>query len=152
MHVQHRFQHLIVHADEPHGPVHAGLVSACHDGDGVTDEADPLVQDQTVIGRGLGEGLACLSETVLGDILVGEDALDAGDLHGDVGVDALDPGVSMGAAQNLDHQTVLGSHIVQIDGLAQQELHGVLFADGGIDCPESFLFHVGPPYCFRWSR
>ena len=127
MGVQYRLQHLVLHLDELQRLVGGGLILGGHDGHGVTYKADTLIQDQTVIGRGLRVGLPRHGKALLGHILVGIYGNHAGHLLGHVGVDFLNEGMGVGAAQHLHHQAVLGSHIVHIGGLAQQQGHGVLF-------------------------
>ena len=125
--VQYRLQHLVLHLDELQSLVCGRLILGGHDGHGVTYKADTLIQDQTVIGRGLRVGLPRHGKALLGHILVGIYGNHAGHLLGHVGVDLLNEGMGVGAAQHLHHQAVLGSHIVHIGGLAQQQGHSVLF-------------------------
>ena len=150
--VQHRLQHLVFDLNKLQCSVHAGFVRAGHDSHRVSHIADPPVQDQPVIGRGLRVGLARISETVVGHILVCKNALDARHLHGHIGANIFNEGMGVGAAQQLHHQAVPGRHILHVGGLAQQQLHGVLLADGCIHRMKSFLFHVVSPHFLRLSR
>ena len=151
--VQHRLQHPVFHFDELQCPVHTLLVSACHNGNGIAHEADTLIQNQAVIGRDLRKGLSSLCKPLLRNVLICKDALDARHLSGNFRVDLLNQGMGMRTAQQLHHQAVLPlRHIIHIDRLAQQQLHSILLANGGIYHPKLFLFHVAPPYCFRLSR
>ena len=125
--VQYRLQHLVLHLDELQRLVRGGLILGGHDGHGIAHKTNPLIQDQTVIGRGLRVGLPRHGKALLGHILVGIYGNHAGHLLGHVGVDLLNEGVGVGAAQHLHHQAVLGGHVIHIGGLAQQQGHGVLF-------------------------
>ena len=117
--VQHRLQDLVPDPDALQRPVHRRLVLAGHDGHRVPHEADPPVQNEPVIGGWLRIGLSRHGEPLLGHILVGEDGSNARDLLGVFGIDLLNEGVGVGAAQHLDHQAVPGGQVVQIGGLAQ---------------------------------
>ena len=125
--VQYRLQHLVLHLDELQRLVCGRLILGGHDGHSIAHKADALIQNQTVIGRGLGVGLTRHGKALLGHILVGIYGNHAGHLLGHVGVDLLNEGVGVGAAQHLHHQAVLRGHIVHIGGLTQQQGHGVLF-------------------------
>ena len=52
----------------------------------------------------------------------------------------------MGAAQQLYHQRSLGGYVVQIDGLAQKQRHGVLFAQGVAHHAIAFAAHCAPSF------
>ena len=125
--VQHRLQHLVLHLDELEGLVGGGLILGGHDSHGIAHKADALVQNQPVIGRGFGVGLPRHGKALLGHIFIGVYRNHAGHLLGHVGVDLLNEGVGVGAAQHLHHQAVLGGYVIHIGGLAQQQGHGVLF-------------------------
>ena len=146
MGIQHRLQHLVLHFDELQGLVGSRLVLSGHNGHGVPHKADPLIQNQPVVGRGLGVGLPRHGKALLGHILIGVHRHHPGHLLGHVGVDLLNQGVGVGASQHLHHQAVFGGHVVHIGGLAQQQGHGVLFPHR---LPYGFqVFHVSPsPSC-----
>ena len=144
--VQDGLQHLIAHPDQLQSPVHRPLGLPGYDGHRVPHKAHPLVQDQPVVGGGLRVGLPRHGEPLLGHIPVGEDGRDAGDLHGGAGVDLLNEGVGVGAAQHLDHQAVPGGHVVHIGRLAQQKGHGVLLAHRLAHALVCLPFHVVPPH------
>ena len=144
--VQHRLKHLILHFDAPQSRVHALFIFARHDGNRIANIPDPPVQNQTVFGRWFRRGLARQGKAALRDILIGVDSHHALHFLGDSGVDLLNEGVGMGAAQDLHHQRVPGSNILQIHGLTQKELHGVLFAHGGIDGRKGLFLHAQPSF------
>ena len=148
--VQHRFQHLIVHLDKLQRFVHALFVLTGHNGHHITHETDVAVDDQPVTGTCLREGLACLGVAgrILRDILPGEDGFNARHLLGHGRVDRADHGVCMRRAQQLDDQAVLRDHIIHIDRLAGDQLHGVLFAERFVDRVHSAV----ASFCFFQSR
>ena len=144
--VEKRLEHLVFDLDQPHRLVHALFVLACDNRNDVADKADMAVDDQTVIRTRLGISLACLrvAAAVLRHVLPGEDALHAGYLHGGGGIDALDDGVRMGRAQQLDAQAALRDHVIHVHRLTGDELHRVLFAQRFVydlhALPSSFCF------------
>ena len=148
--VHHRLQHLVLHLDELEGLVHALFVLTGHNGHHITHETDVAVDDQSVTGACLREGLACLGVAgrILRDILPGEDGFNAGNLLGHGRVDRPDHGVCMRRAQQLDDQAVLRDHIIHIDRLAGDQLHGVLFAERFVDRVHS----AAASFCFFQSR
>ena len=148
--IQHRFQHLIVHLDELQRFVHAFFVLTGHNGHHITHKTDVAVDDQPVTGACLREGLTCLGVAgrILRHILPGEDGFNAGHLLGHGRVDRPDHGVCMRRAQQLDDQAVLRDHIIHIDRLAGDQLHGVLFAERFVDRVHS----AAASFCFFQSR
>ena len=112
VHIQHRLQHPVSDFDGLHGPQGGLFVLGGDDGHRVPGKPDVPVQDQAVIGGGLGVGLARNGKAGLGHVLPGVDGHYAGDLPGDGGVDLLHDGVGVGAAQDLDHQGVPGGDVV----------------------------------------
>ena len=99
------------------------------------------VDDQTVIGRRLREGLTGNGKTGLGHILPGVNVHNTGHLLGCCSIDGFYDSICMGRAQDLNDQSVVGGHIVGIDRLSQQKLHGVLFADRFVNGFILFMFH-----------
>ena len=144
--VEQRLKHLVLDLDEAHRLFHALLVLARNNGDDVADKAHVAVDDQTVIGTRLGVGLTGLriAAAVLRHILPCENALHAGHLHRRSGVDALNDGVRVGRAQELNAQAVFRYHVVHVDRLTGDELHRVLFAKRFVydlhALPSSFCF------------
>ena len=69
--IHHRLQHLVLHLDELEGLVHALFVLTGHNGHHITHKTDVAVDDQSVTGACLREGLACLGVAgrILRDIL-----------------------------------------------------------------------------------
>ena len=126
--VQHRLQHLIVHPDELHSLVHSLFRFTCHNGDRIPHKPQVLIQQQPVIGRGLGIGLSCHGKPLLRYIPVGIDRHHPGNLHGVFRADFPDFRIGMGASQHLYHQSIPGRHILHKEGLPQKQLHGVLFS------------------------
>ena len=147
--VQHGLQNLILHLDELEGLVHAFLVLTGHDGHHVAHKAYMAVDEQTVARAGFRVGLARLGVAgrILRHILPGEDSFNAGHLFGNRSVDVLDNGVCVRRAQELDNEAVLRDHIIHIDGLAGDQLHSVLFAEGLIDG-----VHSAASFCFFQAR
>ena len=145
--VQHRGQHLILHLDALQGLPGGLLGLGGHDGYRVAHKADVFIQNEPVIGGGLGPSLARHGEALLGHVLPGVNGHHPRRAQGGGGVDGLDEGVSVGAAQHLDHKAVRRGHVLGVDGLAQQEGHGVLFAHGRAH-GAAFGFTHGPhPLC-----
>lgn len=137
--VQHRFQHLILDLYHFHRLIDAFIVFACHDGHHIAHKADVAVDEKAVIGAGLGVSLTGLGVTagILRHVLPGEDGLNARHLLRHSGVDALHDGVGVGRAQELHDEAVGGDEVVHIDGLARHQLHGILLAEGFVDCVHS---------------
>ena len=148
--IHHRLQHLVLHLDELEGLVHALFVLAGHNGHHVPHKPHMAVNEQTVTGACLREGLACLGVAgrILWDILPGEDGFNARHLFGHGRVDRPDHGICMRRAQQLDDQAVLRDHIIHIDRLAGDQLHGVLFAERFVDRVHS----AAASFCFFQSR
>ena len=139
--IQHRRQNLIADLDELHRLEGSLLGLGGDDCDSVSGEAHMAVQNQAVIGGRLREGLAGDGKAGLGHILPSVDIHNAGDLFGDVGPDFFHDGVGMGRTQNLDHQGILGGHIIGVDRLAQQKLHRIFFANRLVDGFIIWMFH-----------
>ena len=148
--VEHRLEHLILHLDEPQRLVDRFFAFARDDRDRVAHKAHAPVEQQPVAGRGLGIGLSGHGEPLLRHVFPGEDRFDAWHLQRDVGVDLLNERMGVRRAQHLDHQTVVRGHVVRIGRLAQQQLHGVLFAHRLSHHAEFALAHACAP--FRLSR
>ena len=127
--VQDWLEHLVAHLDAGERLVGGRLVFCGDDGDHVAHIAHMTVDDQAVVGAGLRIGLTGVGEAVLRDVFPGVDSHDAIELERLGGVDGLDYRVGMRAAQELDHKRVRHD-VLCVDGLAEQELHGVLLADG----------------------
>ena len=106
VHIQHRLQHFIFHLDELQGLVHSLLIFSRHNGHGISHKPQSPVQDQPVVGAGLGVGLAGHGKALVRHIFIGVNGLDAGHLHGDVRVDILHEGMGVRAVEHLHHQTV----------------------------------------------
>ena len=137
--VEHRFQHLILDLYHFQRLIDAFIVFACYDGHHVAHKADVAVDEKAVIGAGLGVSLTGLSVAagILRHVLPGEDGLNARHLLRHSGVDALHDGVGVGRAQELHDEAVGGDEVVHIDGLARHQLHGILLAEGFVDCVHS---------------
>ena len=95
--VQHGFQHFILDLDELQRFVHALFVLTGHNGHHITHETDVAVDDQSVTGACLREGLACLGVAgrILRHILPGEDGFDARHLFGHSRIDGLHDCIGM---------------------------------------------------------
>ena len=147
--IHHRLQYLVLHLDELEGLVHALFVLTGHNGHHITHKTDVAVDDQSVTGACLREGLACLGVAgrILRHILPGEDGFNAGHLLGHGRVDRPDHGVCMRRAQQLDDQAVLRDHIIHINGLSGDQLHRILFTEGFIDGT-----HSAASFCFFHAR
>ena len=145
--VQHRGQDLIIHLHQLHGLGHGLLGLARQNGHCVPHKAEPLVQDQPVVGGGLGVGLARVGVAVVGYVFIGINGHHPRHLHGQGGVDGADQGVGVGAAQDLDHQAVPGGDVRYKGGLAQEQVHGVLFP-GRLADGFQFRHWVRPPLLF----
>ena len=126
--VQNGLEHLVGHLDALEGLVGGLLVFGGHDSHDIAHIAHVAVDDEAVVGTGLGVGLAGVGKTAAGHILPGIHVNDAGDGLCLRGIDGSHDGVGMGAAQQLHHQRV-AHDVFGIDGLAQQQLHRVLFAN-----------------------
>ena len=137
--VQHRFQHLILDLYHFQRLIDAFIVFACHDGHHIAHKVDVAVDEKAVIGAGLGVSLARLGVAagILRHVLPGKDGLNARHLLRHSGVDALHDGVGVGRAQELHDEAVGGDEVVHIDGLARHQLHGILLAEGFVDCVHS---------------
>ena len=107
------------------------------------------VDEQSVTGACLREGLACLGVAgrILRDILPGEDGFNARHLLGHIGVDSLDHGIGVGRPQQLYDEAVLGDHIIHVYRLTGDQLHGVFFAVGFVDD-----VHSAASFCFFQAR
>ena len=66
-----------------------------------------------------------------------EDGLNARHLLRHSRIDALHDGVGVGRAQELHDKAVGGDEVVHIDGLTRHQLHGILLAEGFVDCVHS---------------
>ena len=130
VHIQHRRQLLVFHLDQAHGVIHLGFGLSRNDGHRVAHKAQVAVQDQAVVGAGLRKCLPCQGETLLGHVLVGQNALDSRQLLGHGAVDLRDHGVGVGASEHLHHQAVPGSNVRGVNRLAGHQGHGVLLDDG----------------------
>ena len=148
--VQHGGQQLIGHFHQLHGFQSCLLVLGGNDGNHIPHEANVAVDNQTVIGGGLGIGLTGDGKAVGGHILPGVNIHHPRHLFGNGGVNLFHQGVGVGAAQQLDHQRLSGD-IIGVHRLAQQQLHGVLFADG-LTNGFQFFFHYFTPRLFRNAR
>ena len=104
--IQHRLQHFVLDLDELQCLVHGLLIFPSHDSHSVPHKAESLVQDQPVVGAGLGVGLASHGKALVRHIPVGVNGLNAGHLHGNVRVDLLHEGVGVRAVEHLHHKTV----------------------------------------------
>ena len=144
MGIGHCGQNLIFHLDQAHGPAGRLVVLGGDDGHRVAHKTDVPVQNQPVIGRRLGVGLARDGKTGGGHILPGIDVHHAGHLAGKGDIHAFYHGVGVRAAEQPNHQRAAGHHIAGVDRLAQKKLHGVLFAAGLAD---NFILpvHCGAP-------
>ena len=148
--VQHGGQQLIGYLNQLHGFQGCLLVLGGNDGNHIAHEANVAVDDQTVIGGRLGIGLTGNGKAMGGHILPGVNIHHARHLLGNGGVNLFHQGVGVGAAQQLDHQRLPGD-IIGVHRLAQQQLHGVLFADG-LTNGFQFFFHYFTPRLFRNAR
>ena len=148
--VQNGLEHLVGYLDAFEGFVGGLLVLGGHDGHDVAHIAYVTVDDEAVVRAGLGVGLAGVGKAVAWHILPGIYVNDTRDGLCLRGIDGLHDGVGMGAAQQLYHQRVV-HNVLGVDGLAQQQLHRVLFANrlahGSVLGP----IHAGPPLRFCCS-
>ena len=147
--VQNRFQHLIFHLDELERLIHAFFVLAGHNGHHVAHKADMPVNDQTVIRAGFRIGLTRLRITagVLVYIFPRVDCFDTGHFFCCSSVDGFDDGVRVRRTQQLDDQAVLRDHIVHIDRLTGDQLHGVFLPKRFVDS-----LHSAASFCFFHAR
>ena len=107
------------------------------------------VDEQTVTGACLREGLACLGVAgrILRHILPGKNSFDARHLFGYIGVDGLNHGIGVRRPQQLYDEAVLGDHIIHVYRLTGDQLHGVFFAVGFVDD-----VHSAASFCFFQAR
>ena len=138
--IQHRLQHLVLHLDELQRLIDGLLRLTGHDGHRVAHIAHLPVEDIAVIGRALRVALTRLGEPLVGHVLPGQSADDAGHQLRAADVDLLHPRAGVGRAEQLHHQTVLRGQILRIDGLAGHQRLVILLADALIDHPQ--LFHA----------
>ncbi len=133
--IQYRFQHFILHFDEFQRFIDAFIIFTCHDGNHVAREAHMAVDEQAVIGAGLGVSLACLGVAagILRHILPGKDGLDARHFFCHSGIDILHDSVGMGRTEQFDDKAVAGNKVIHIDRLTGHELHGIFFAKRFVD-------------------
>ena len=147
--IQHCFQDFIFHLDELECLIYALFVLACHDGHHIAHKAHMAVNEQAVTRTGFRIGLARLrvARRILRHILPCKDRLDAGYLFCHSRIDGFDDGICVRRAQQLYDQAVLRDHIVHIDGLAGDQLHGILFAERFVDG-----IHSAASFCFFHAR
>ena len=131
--VQQRLHDVILDLNQPQSLVGCLLIFGGHNGYRITVATQMTVENQPVIGAGLGVSLSGRSETGVGHILPGEDTTHAGHFQCGGGVDRFDIRVGMRAAQELNHQRILGNQVAGIDGFTGDKAHGVFFTDGRID-------------------
>ena len=107
------------------------------------------VNEQAVTRTGFRIGLASLrvARRILRHILPCKDCLDAGHLFCHSRIDGFDNGICVRRAQQLYDQAVLRDHIVHIDGLAGDQLHGILFTERLVDGT-----HSAASFCFFHVR
>ena len=147
--VQHCFQNLIFHLDELESLIHALFVFTGHNGHHIAHKAHMAVNEQAVTRTGFRIGLASLrvARRILRHILPCKDCLDAGHLFCYSRIDRFDDGICVRRAQQLYNQAVLRDHIVHIDGLAGDQLHGILFTERLVDGT-----HSAASFCFFHAR
>ena len=147
--VQHCFQNLIFHLDELESLIHALFVLTGHNGHHIAHKAHMAVNEQAVTRTGFRIGLASLrvARRILRHILPCKDCLDAGHLFCYSRIDSFDDGICVRRAQQLYNQAVLRDHIVHIDGLAGDQLHGILFTERLVDGT-----HSAASFCFFHAR
>ena len=147
--VQHCFQNLILHLDELESLIHALFVLTGHNGHHIAHKTHMAVNEQAVTRTGFRIGLASLrvARRILRHILPCKDCLDAGHLFCYSRIDRFDDGICVRRAQQLYNQAVLRDHIVHIDGLAGDQLHGILFTERLVDGT-----HSAASFCFFHAR
>ncbi|MPN48043.1 hypothetical protein SDC9_195647 [bioreactor metagenome] len=138
--IQQGFQHLIADSDQTHGLIYEFRVGSGNDGYGIAYKAQVPIQDQPVIGAWFRIGLTGQCESLIRNILPGQNAFDAGQGQCLGCVDFCDEGVSMGTPQKFYHQGILRREVRRIDRLARDQRHGIFFPDGLIQ-----LLHVHLP-------
>ena len=139
--VQNGFQNLVADLDKLHGFPGGLFRLRRNDGHHIPHEPHMPVNNQPVVGGGLGIGLARDGKAGLGHILPGVDVHNAGNLFGYIGPDFLHNGIGVGTAENLHYQGILRGNIVHINGLAREQLHGILLPEGLAHGFVGFLFH-----------
>ena len=131
--VEQRLEHLIVDLDELEGLVGGLLGLGGDDRHLLVLVAHEVLENQTVVRRGLRIALAGDGEAALGHVLVGIDAHDTGHLQGARRVDGADLGAGIRAAFELNDEGAGGHHIARVDGTALEQglrvLLGLLVGD-----------------------
>ena len=148
--IEHRLEHLVLHLDQFHRLIHAFFVRTGENRHHIAYKAYMAVDNKAVIRTRLRISLTGLrvAAAVLVYVLPCEDGLHAGDFHRGGLVDALDDGVCVRRAQQLDAQAVARRYIVHIHRLTGDELHRILFAERLID----YLHCASSSLCFFQSR
>ena len=131
--IQNRLQYLIADLDQLHGLVRRLLRLRSNDGHHIPRKPHMAINDQPVVGGGFRIGLSRNGKPGLGYILPGIDSLHPGHLLCSLGVDFPHNGIGIGAAQQLHRQGLPGRDVVHVHRFSQQQLHGVLLADGLVD-------------------
>jgi hypothetical protein len=131
--IQNRLQYLIADLDQLHGLVRRLLRLRRNDGHHIPRKPHMAVNDQPVVGGGFRIGLSRNGKPGPGYILPGIDSLHPGHLLCSLGVDFPHNGIGIGAAQQLHRQGLPGRDIIHVHRFSQQQLHGVLLADGLVD-------------------
>ena len=126
---EHERQHLVLHVDEVQRLLGREQVHRHHRGDGVAHEPGLLGEDQPVghipVGHVQGPGVPGGAELAGGQVLGQDDRLDPGQGPGPVRVDAGDPGMGVGAAQDLAHQHAPLEEVLGVAGPARHLGDGV---------------------------
>ena len=131
--VEQRLEHLVVDLDELEGLVGGLLGLGGDDRHLLVLIAHEVLEDQSVIRRGLRIALAGDGKAALGHVLVGVDAHHAGHLQGARRIDGADLGAGIGAALELDDEGTGGHQVARVDGTALEQglrvLLGLLVSD-----------------------
>ena len=93
--IQNSRKYFIFHLDHFQGTVYTGFVLPGNDGYSISDKADMLIEDQTIVGTPFRIGLPGLGKAVCRHILPGIDGFDTRNLHGNINIDILDQGICM---------------------------------------------------------
>ena len=155
--IQHRFQHLIFNFDDTKCFVHCFFRFSGHNCHCITYAPNSLVKNETVIGGRLREGLSCNTESVLRYILPCINCHNARYFHCCRCIDIFDQGVSIGASQNLHHQTVLMHNIIHKYRFSKEQLLRIFLRNTFSNCmvifPITFKFlHASTPFRYLLHR
>ena len=126
--IQYRLQYFIFYFDQAQGLVHCFLILTSYNCSRISHKAHSLIQDQPVIGAWLRIGLSGHCKSLIGHIFVSIDHLNSRNLHGNIRINFLNKGMSIGTVQYLHHKAVSGSNVVGINRLPRHKSHSVFLS------------------------